>query len=303
MADRYGIAVRAVSGRMRPCVEAICARESATSNEADLELPRPVAIICEHMPDEPSSLGSAFAEAFGPLFVINLPSRKDRRRQFAAQLSRIGLSINDRWVRVHPAVRPETADGFPSIGARGCFLSHLTVLRTAVAENLGSLIVCEDDLDFSEDFPQRAQEVLGALRNARWDIFYAGHHGLPDTLVPDLPGPMVRLDAHQRVVAAHFVVFRRSVLAPLVAYLDAILARPPGHAEGGPMHVDGAFSRFRADHPEMITLAALPPLGHQRASRTDIHALRWFDRLPMIRNAAGAARAASVRLRKGGRPR
>jgi len=44
------------------------------------------------------------------------------------ELSRIG------WrAEFFPAVRPETAQGFPWIGARGCFLSHLAVLKSALA--------------------------------------------------------------------------------------------------------------------------------------------------------------------------
>ncbi len=56
------------------------------------------------------------------------------------------------------------------------------------------------------------------------------------------------------------------------------------------MHVDGAFSRFRADHPDVVTLAALPPLGYQRPSRTDIHALRFYDRWPVLRDIVDAFR-------------
>ena len=56
------------------------------------------------------------------------------------------------------------------------------------------------------------------------------------------------------------------------------------------MHVDGAYSRFRADNPDVRTFVAMPELGYQRPSRTDIHALRWFDRLPIIKDAVQAAR-------------
>jgi glycosyl transferase, family 25 len=57
-------------------------------------------------------------------------------------------------------------------------------------------------------------------------------------------------------------------------FLRQVLDRPPGHPEGGPMHVDGAYTTFRRNHPEFMTLAAIPSLGHQRASRSDIYPLR-----------------------------
>ena len=57
-----------------------------------------------------------------------------------------------------------------------------------------------------------------------------------------------------------------------------MLERQSGDSAGGPMHVDGAYSWFRCAHPALLTLASLHQLGTQRASRTDIHDLRWFDR-------------------------
>ena len=51
------------------------------------------------------------------------------------------------------------------------------------------------------------------------------------------------------------------------------------------MHVDGAYCWFRHAHPHFRTLLAVPELGYQRSSRTDIHDLRWFDRVPVAREA------------------
>lgn len=56
------------------------------------------------------------------------------------------------------------------------------------------------------------------------------------------------------------------------------------------MPVDGALNWVRRARPDLTALAAAPPIAHQRASRSDIAPLRWFDRLPVIRNMAGLAR-------------
>jgi hypothetical protein len=242
-----------------------------------------------------TTTGSALLDALGPLFLINLPHRQDRRREFAAQLDRIGTSFDDPRVRLLPAIRPAEAAGFPSIGARGCFLSHLEILRQARdAEGVEHLIICEDDLDFASDFTVRLPNVLAELATTSWDIFYGGHQGLPPDLARDDPAArargLVRIDPSTPVRTTHFLAFRRRALAPLVSYLDAVCGRPPGHPDGGPMHMDGAYSRFRADHPDMVTLATLPALGHQRASRTDIHALRWYDQSAVTRSMVGWAR-------------
>ncbi|MCI5210545.1 MAG: hypothetical protein D3910_17540 [Candidatus Electrothrix sp. ATG2] len=68
---------------------------------------------------------------FGKIYVINLPERVDRRREVTAALKRIGISFAPGKVELFPAIRPTEAAGFPSPGVRGCFLSHLSVLKKA----------------------------------------------------------------------------------------------------------------------------------------------------------------------------
>jgi GR25 family glycosyltransferase involved in LPS biosynthesis len=234
--------------------------------------------------------GQTLLDQFSRLYVINLPQRTDRRRQFARQLRRLGLSYGDAGVMLYPAIRPDDRAGFSTLGTRGCFMSHLGVLTAAAADQADSVIVCEDDLDFAQDFAERLPKLLAEVASQPWDILYLGHYSLED-VPPDPAGAaLIRLAPNVPVGGTHFMVVRRSVHADLIAYLQAILTRPPGHPDGGPMHVDQAFSWFRARHPQVVTLAALPPLGYQRRSRTDIHVLPFYDRLPVLRTLSTLAR-------------
>jgi len=113
-------------------------------------------------------------ECLGPIRVVNLPSRSDRRREFAAQLMRIGLGFDHPQVSIFEAIRPDSLAGFPTLGARGCFLSHLEILRAARDADVSSIAICEDDLDFSADFERRAPDLLETLAARDWDIFYGG---------------------------------------------------------------------------------------------------------------------------------
>jgi glycosyl transferase family 25 len=63
------------------------------------------------------------------------------------------------------------------------------------------------------------------------------------------------------------------------------------------MHVDGAYFWLRRMYPQLTTRVAVPQLGYQRASRTDIHVLRWFDRLAGARQLTAAVRALKNRGR------
>lgn len=220
---------------------------------------------------------------FDRIYVINLAHRGDRRIEITQQLALVGLSFESPNVALFEAVRPKEPGGFDSIGARGCFMSHFGILQQA--RDLRNVLIFEDDLDFIPDIAARVGPVLEALP-ADWGIFYGG-------CVIDLapgPGPLTRVPPAAPLQTSHFVAFNGPIIGKLVEHLEAILKRPSGHVDGGPMHVDGAYSRFRADNPTMGVFAALPELGYQRPSRTDIHSLKWFDRVPGVRELVQALR-------------
>ena len=60
-----------------------------------------------------------------------------------------------------------------------------------------------------------------------------------------------------------------------VLFMEELQQRPPGHPDGGPMHIDGAYSTFRVQNPDVVTLIASPNLGWQRSSRSDVTPNWW----------------------------
>jgi GR25 family glycosyltransferase involved in LPS biosynthesis len=228
-------------------------------------------------------------EYFEQIYVINLPHRHDRRREIAEQLSEIGLGFDSPGIKLFEAVRPEAADGFPSVGARGCFLSHLGVLRDACSRGLERILIIEDDLNFVPDFNTRMDKVRLALEGIDWSVFYGGY-ALKSFLQMDDAEIVVKVKSSELIGNTHFVAFRGGAICEAVTFLEALLSRPAGDPRGGPMHVDGAYNWFRNEFPSRITLLAVSQLGYQRSSRTDIHALRWFDRVPVVRSAVGTLR-------------
>ena len=234
-----------------------------------------------------------FLTVTGPMMTINLPYRVDRRREFTDQLRRVGLCPDHPQFRLFEAIHPNDAAGFPTPGARGCFLSHLGVLQEALAEGRESVLICEDDLDFASDLIQRLPSLTVQLKQRTWSLFYGGYQTPPEGEMV-APG-LMKVEPGHRMICSHFYAVRGEAIADLVCYLQAILTRLPGDPAGGPMHVDGAISRFRADHCYYVTLAATPPIGVQRSSRTDIHPLRWFDRWPLVRDWVSGLRRMRIR--------
>ncbi|MGN6370000.1 MAG: glycosyltransferase family 25 protein [Phycisphaerae bacterium] len=243
---------------------------------------------------------SLFAQTFDRVYILNLPDRADRRREMAGELQRANfpsprpLEAPDAFVSFFPGQRVTELAGFPSLGCRGCFLSHLAILKHAQARRYGQVLILEDDMAFSPLVPKFDQQLAGISRMSDWQFAYFGH------VLDERPGaherPITFDLSTQHVVCAHFYSVRAAILGPLIEWLETIQTRPFQHPDGGPMHVDGAFNEFRERH-RIPTRIAHPSLGHQRSSRSDIASLKWFDRTPVVREGISFLRSVKNRLK------
>ena len=223
---------------------------------------------------------------FDQVRIINLVDRPDRRREMEDQLDRIGgTGANVGFFDAH---RPQNPGEFPSLGARGCFESQLAVLRQARANTANSVLVIEDDFDFTRDGIARGAAIFAELAESSWDIFYGAH-----LLAPAGRRGLALVPPDEPVITASFVAFHGRILPPLVDFMDGILTRRAGSPEYGPMHVDGAYTVFRRLHTEYRTFAAFPSLGKQRRSRSDITPTDMLlDRWAPTRKIAAVLRGA-----------
>jgi hypothetical protein len=211
---------------------------------------------------------------FDNIYIINLPHRTDRKKEIEEQFSNIGLSIDGDRIRFFSAIRPDTPGGFTTVGARGCFMSHLGILTEARDRGSKNILILEDDCNFVSNFSEKLQVIQTAMAQRTWSFFYGGALNViePEKLHNGWLSPA------QGVMGAHFFAASGSVLPELVQYLELMLTRPPGDAMGGPMHVDGAYSWFRAAHPGYSSFLAVPELAYQRSSATDIHIRKWYEK-------------------------
>jgi hypothetical protein len=177
-------------------------------------------------------------EYFQQIYIINLAQRADRRKEMDAQLQRIGLSLKHPLVHLFEAVRPDTAGGFPSIGARGCFFSHLNILREAREQKQERVLILEDDLNFANDFVTRIDIIIGDLRQRDWGMFYGGYRATQDGSASADNG-LSTVPPQQGIQTTHFVALQQPAISAAVPFLEAMLTRQPGDPNGGPMHVDG----------------------------------------------------------------
>jgi glycosyl transferase, family 25 len=246
---------------------------------------------------------------FERIYVVNLPERTDRRKTIALELAKAGLPLTPNHIEIFPAIRPESAGEFPSIGARGCFLSHLAILKQAKQLGLSNILIVEDDLVISELFKQQEESLLNQLQQTDWGFVYFGHSLKIEPLKHQPLEFANKLAASSTATQSkvklqpfsgsfqttHFYGVNGTMIDRLIEFLEAVQRRPAGHPDGGPMHVDGAYNHFRAQNPEVLTLLAFPNLGTQENSRSDITP-SWRDRAPIVRNLVGFARSGKVWL-------
>lgn len=233
---------------------------------------------------------------FGHAYVINLADRNDRMREMRDEFARINMEIDVDPIERFDAVRPTDKGDFPTIGTRGCFYSHLRVVQRARAEGLTRIWVLEDDVAFDRRLALHSAELIEQLEaQPDWDIVYLGHAGGPKTQVEDPTPQLVQTQDPMRCL--HCFALQAKVYDRLIEFLESCLARPAGDPDGGPMHVDGAYSMFRARNPDVKVLAARPSLAGQRSSRTDIHDLGLLDRLPVAGDVMSALRRLKNKLR------
>lgn len=221
-----------------------------------------------------------FFNYFDKIYIINLASRADRRKEIEAQLEKINLSLHHPKVILYNAIKPLEAGEFPSIGARGCFLSHFGILQDAKNQKYQRILIFEDDLDLNKDFIEKSDLVLSELLTNDWHIFY-GDHRIENLSEVNIK-PLKIVNSGLVIGTTNFIGFNGLVIDALVNYFEMMLTRSGGDPLGGPMHVDGAYTWFRKQHKDFITAIATPQLGYQRSSASDIADLRWIEKIPFI---------------------
>jgi GR25 family glycosyltransferase involved in LPS biosynthesis len=167
-------------------------------------------------------------------------------------------------------------------------MSHLAVLREAREKGLASVLILEDDLNFCDDFASRFKAIASSLGSVEWGLFF-GIYWVESPLAAT-HSACVKAGTLLPIGTSAFVAVNGRYLDLLVDYLDAMLKRPPGDPQGGPMHIDGAYCWFRQSHPEISTWLASQQLGFQRSSKTDVHALKWYDRASWSASAVSKLR-------------
>jgi len=212
---------------------------------------------------------------FGSRRLISMKARAERRQRIDAGLAGYDLSLEALGVEIFDGLAFGEANGFPSKGVRGCFTSHMTLMQECAASEK-SMLVMEDDIDFHFDRITRFHKAVPDLQSTGWDIVYLGY------LVPETSGAP-RLETYSGgTIGGHFYGVTPAFARAVADYMMSCTTRPPGDPVGGPMYRDAAFTMFRERNPARVTKLAIPALGGQFSSRSDLTPKR-YQTWPLVR--------------------
>jgi glycosyl transferase, family 25 len=234
---------------------------------------------------------------FDRTYVINLPERRDRRRETLQELDRhfSSVSIAEK-VEFFEAIRPDDEGPFRSRGSHGCFLSVLEIMSGASAEGLDAVLILQDDIRFTSAFEAHRDWLNDQVRTQHWDYLQLGYIDEAGATKHYESAAPSMVDFDGEVIGAHCIGFRAAVIPSMLEHLHAVRNGEPGDHLRGPMSVDGAFNTFKWCHPTTRRLLPVPNMADQRSSRSDITPRR-HDRIPALRPALGLGRSMVNRLR------
>lgn len=228
----------------------------------------------------------SFIDYFDQTRIINMKSRTDRRKETEDEFLRYQLPINTKNVRFFDAITPDTPNNFPNIGARGCFMSHLSILETAAKTNPRRIFLVEDDIQFSNQIIEFGSRATESLETTDWDIAYFGHLLKSSSTSPHWKA------VSEPMLLSHCYAVNGATIERLAHFLRQMLERPAGDPQGGPMHYDGALNTFLAQNPDIKAYYYSKNLGYQRPSKTNIHQNSIIDRNPLLKPLSQTYRAA-----------
>lgn len=227
-------------------------------------------------------------EYFDRVCIVHLPEAVDRFRALERELRLLDVDIHDPKIRVPFAPRPEDANGYPSRGYYGGFLSHYGILKEAMQDGIETVWILEDDAIFSRRMAREQARIVDALRRTPWDFCFFGH-----SLSHELAGLEKGLvHSSAPFIWAHCYAVHARVLPRLLDYLERTMSNPPGHPEGGRVGVEAAYNLFRKFNPDIVSLMANPVLSLQKGGISSLAGSHWYDRnraaIPFVSMARAA---------------
>lgn len=131
---------------------------------------------------------------FTQAFVINLDDRLDKWQTVKLELEKVHIANYTRFSAIKPDIKNVPQEYYNKfilagashekykIGATGCKMSHVEILKTARDMQLENVVIFEDDVVFTEEASQLLAAAVSQIKdgNIEWDMIHlSGRHLKP----------------------------------------------------------------------------------------------------------------------------
>lgn len=202
---RSGCTLGLSGGNPSPGVCAICPRRTG-----------------EFVPPPDAPFPADLRDFFDAVYVLNLARRADRLRRFRQRVYQAawGFRQPERFEAIDGQAVTPPASWPESRGAWGISLSHVGVLRHALAQGAERVLVLEDDAIFVPSFMGKAERWLRQVPT-HWDaLMLGGKHCSPPV---GINASTVRV---YTAVCMHGYAIRGRLLSDLAQYIEQTQATP-----------------------------------------------------------------------------
>lgn len=190
---------------------------------------------------------------FDRIVCVNLDKRTDRWERCTELFNSIGVHV-DRISAIEDSEKPWN----------GLRLTTIKIFENAMEDHVGRLLILEDDIEWSENFPTQFIEIYEQLP-LNWDMFYfsAAHQFWPDVISE-------KLFKLKWSTAAHAVGFHHRCFSRIY---DALSSREEA--------IDVIYSSLQT---EMNAYCSIDPIAWQRKGYSDIEKQeKWYPYLKDVR--------------------
>jgi len=118
-------------------------------------------------------------------FVVNLDRRPDRWEKFIKNNKELDFlnykrfsGIDGEKMKSTPQLQQifENNDYNMRKGMVGCFMSHIVLYTQLINSNDEIYLILEDDLEVTNDFKKKFEDLCELLKQKEWDFCFIGHH-------------------------------------------------------------------------------------------------------------------------------
>lgn len=121
------------------------------------------------------------------IYIINLDERKDRLTHTIKELNYYQVKNFQRFSAIKPnfdnidsKLYEKYSDYLSDnkkqyiVGATGCKLSHLSIIKDALKNNYENILIFEDDITFIDNFTIYLNDFISKVSTMNWDMLYLG---------------------------------------------------------------------------------------------------------------------------------